>query len=64
MLLENLVPFLRFLMSLQRDFKAGEMVQRLRAPPILAEDLGSIPSTHIMAHSHLQFQLRGFDVFL
>jgi hypothetical protein len=51
-------------MSLQRDFKAGEMVQRLRAPPILAEDLGSIPSTHIMAHSHLQFQLRGFDVFL
>jgi len=25
--------------SLLRDFKAGEMVQRVRAPSVLAEDL-------------------------
>ena len=31
----------------------GEMAPQLRAPPALAEDLGSVPSTHTVAHDHL-----------
>lgn len=33
--------------------KAGETVQWLGAIVALAEDLGSIPNTHIVAHNHL-----------
>jgi hypothetical protein len=32
---------------------AGEMAQQLRALAALAEDLGSIPSTHTAAHNCL-----------
>ena len=32
---------------------AGEMAYQLRAPTALAEDLGSIPSTHMVAENHL-----------
>jgi hypothetical protein len=32
---------------------AGEMAQRLRAPPPLPEVLSSIPSNHMVAHKHL-----------
>jgi hypothetical protein len=30
-----------------------EMAQQLRTLTALAEDQGSIPSTHVMAHKHL-----------
>ena len=32
---------------------AGEMAQWLRALTILPENLGSIPSNHMVAHNHL-----------
>jgi hypothetical protein len=32
------------------------MAQWLRALAALAEDLGSIPSNHMVAHNHFQFQ--------
>lgn len=35
------------------------MAQRLRVLPVIAEDRGSLPSTHMEAHSNLQLQLRG-----
>ena len=31
----------------------GEMAQQLRALSALAEDLGSIPSTHMVANNHM-----------
>lgn len=31
----------------------GEMAQRLKAVAVLPEEVGSIPSTHMMADSHL-----------
>jgi hypothetical protein len=34
-------------------YGAGEMAQRLRALTALAEVLSSIPSNHMVAHSHL-----------
>ena len=33
--------------------EAGEMVLQLRALTVLAEDLGSIPSTNIAVNSHI-----------
>jgi hypothetical protein len=33
--------------------KAGEMAQCLRALAALAEDLGPIPSNHMVAHNYL-----------
>ena len=38
--------------------RAGEMAQQLRAFTVLAEDLGFVSSTHIMAHNHLQLQFQ------
>jgi hypothetical protein len=35
------------------SFRAGEMAQWLRAPIALPEVLSSIPSNHMVAHSHL-----------
>jgi hypothetical protein len=35
------------------SMEAGEMAQRLRALVVLPEDPGSIPSTHMAAHSCL-----------
>ena len=32
---------------------AGEIAQQFRAPTALTEDLGSIPSTHMVAHNLL-----------
>lgn len=40
---------------------AGEMDQWLRALTDLLEDMGSILSTHTMAHNGLQLQLQGFS---
>jgi hypothetical protein len=37
---------------------AGEMALQLRALAVLPKDLGSIPSTHEMAHNCLQFQFQ------
>ena len=33
-------------------FGDGEMAQQLRALSTLAENLGSVPSTHMAAHNH------------
>lgn len=33
-------------------FASGEMTQLLRALPALSGDLGSVPRTHLVAHSH------------
>jgi hypothetical protein len=32
---------------------AEDMAQQLRVLPVLPDDLGSIPSTHMMAYNHL-----------
>jgi hypothetical protein len=37
--------------------RAGKMAQRLRAPTALPEVLSSIPSNHMVAHNHLQWDL-------
>jgi hypothetical protein len=37
----------------ERYFLAGKTTQHLIALPILAEDLGSVPSTHTVAHNSL-----------
>ena len=36
-----------------KNFRAGEMAQRLRALTALPEGLSAIPSNHMVAHSHL-----------
>lgn len=41
----------------ERYFLAGKTTQHLIALPILAEDLGSVPSTHSMAYNHLLTQV-------
>lgn len=40
----------------------GEMAQRLRVHSILAEDLGSVTGTHIVAHNHLLTLVSGDQV--
>ena len=35
------------------------MAQQVRALTVLAEDSSSVPSTHMVAHSHLQLQYQG-----
>lgn len=35
---------------------AGRMVQWLRTLVALTEDLGSVPNTHTVGHTHLQLQ--------
>jgi hypothetical protein len=37
--------------------QAGEMAQHLRALTVLPDILSSIPSSHIVAHNHLQWNL-------
>jgi hypothetical protein len=41
-----------FLGSKEKEEGTGEMAQRLRALVALAEDLESVPSTHMVAHNH------------
>jgi hypothetical protein len=41
------------IMSINKSSRAGEMAQWLRALTALPEVLSSIPSTHMVAHSHL-----------
>lgn len=36
--------------------RAGEMAQWIEALITFAEDLGSVPSTHAVVHSHLQLK--------
>jgi hypothetical protein len=31
--------------------EAGEMAQQVKALPVLAEDLGSIPGNHVVIHN-------------
>lgn len=45
--------------QLQRHGGAKEMAQWLRALVTLAEILGSVPSTHRVAHNHLYLQFQG-----
>lgn len=40
------------------------MAQRSIALTVLPEDLGSIPSTHIVAHNHLYLQSQGILLWL
>lgn len=35
------------------ELQAGDMAARLRALPVLAEDVGLIPHTHMLVHNHL-----------
>lgn len=52
----------RILLSYRRlIWGDGEMVPSLRALLALLEDLGSVPSTHIVSHKHLYVQLWGSD---
>jgi hypothetical protein len=37
------------------------MSQCLRALGVLAEDLGSVPRTHMRVHNHLYLQFQGSD---
>lgn len=39
------------------------MIQELRAVAILVEDQGSVPSTHILAHNHLQLHFKWIQYF-
>lgn len=39
--------------------RPGEVAQQLRAIAALAEGTGSIPSTHVAVHNHLQLQSQG-----
>ena len=39
--------------------EAGEMTQQLRAFAPLPEDLGSIPSTHVVANNYQTLQFQG-----
>jgi hypothetical protein len=39
--------------NLKSTLRAGEMLQMLRALATLADNLGSIPSTHMVAPNHL-----------
>lgn len=41
---------------MKSEFATTEMAQHLRALKALAEDLGSIPDTHMADHNHLSFQ--------
>lgn len=41
--------------------KGGQRVQWLRTLAILAEDPGSIPSTHMVLHNHLSLQSQGIQ---
>ena len=40
-------------------YGAREMAQQSEALAALAEDLGWIPSIHMVAHNHLWFQFQG-----
>ena len=42
---------------------AQNMAQQLRALATLREDLGVLPSTHIIAHNELGLHLQGFRLF-
>lgn len=41
--------------------RAAEVVQQLRVLDVLVEDLGLVPSIHMAAHNHLQFQFHGIQ---
>ena len=45
------------LRCVRKQFRAGEMAQRLRALAALPEVLSSIPSNHMVAHNHLYWDL-------
>lgn len=38
-----------------------ERAQRLRELAALSEDTGLVPSTHVVAHNHLLFQIQGIS---
>jgi hypothetical protein len=45
------------LLKKKKKTGAGEMAQQLRALAVLPEVLSSIPSNHMVAHNHLQWDL-------
>jgi hypothetical protein len=44
---------LKNIFLLKCNLKTGEMAQDFRDLAILAKDLSSVPSTHVVAHNHL-----------
>jgi hypothetical protein len=49
------------ILHLKIILRAGEMAQWLRAPTALPEVLSSIPSNHMVAPNHLQWDLTPFS---
>jgi hypothetical protein len=45
----------------ETKIRAGDMAQRLRALTALPEVLSSIPSNHMVAHNHLQWDLMPYS---
>lgn len=43
------------------QLRAGEMAQQTGALASPAEDLGSVPSPHMVTHAHLQLQVQGMQ---
>ena len=43
--------------QIKKIHQAGEMAQRLSALAALPEDPGLIPSTHMVAHNHLWYEI-------
>lgn len=50
-LLLNYIPILK--KKKKKPLRAGEMVLQLRTLAALAKNLGSTPSTYMVAHSHI-----------
>jgi hypothetical protein len=55
-LLKCIVLYLRIVAGVGGG-EAGEMAQRLRTLTALSEVLSSIPSNHMVAHDHLQWDM-------
>lgn len=53
------LEYMRACLKKHPEMRAGELVQWLRALPVLAEDEGFIPSTRVSAQKHLQLQFQG-----
>lgn len=47
------ISFAALIPTLEKNARAGEASQQLRAFSALAEDLGPIPSTHVVVPNHL-----------
>lgn len=52
------------LLQLHSGLWAGQTAQCWRAPASLAVDSDSVPSTHVVAHEHLEQQFQGIQPFV